>query len=209
MIRQLCRDIARVFGGQGGVRNFGVIFIVIAGLLLSCCLLGVVLANGTPGRPIAQTTATSTGIAVVGTTVTASPTEAATATSTPSSAGGTVTPSPTGEAPTQPTATNTPAQPTATTPPQPTATNTPPPPTATNTPSSSGGPGSGTATPVCQPSQGVPCGGPGTGGGPGSGPQNGVENGGTLALMLVGLLSLALVAVAVVATLRIRRTRGA
>ena len=200
MIRQLCRDIARVFGGQGGVRNFGVIFIIIAGLLLSCCLLGVVLANGTPGRPIAQVTATSTEIAVVGTTVTASPTEAATATETPSSTGGTVTPSPTGQAPTQPT---------ATTPPQPTATNTPPPPTATNTPSSSGGPGSGTATPNCQPSQGVPCGGPGTGGGPGSGPQNGVENGGTLALMLVGLLSLALVALAVVATLRIRRARGA
>ncbi|HEY7348548.1 MAG TPA: hypothetical protein VH599_09565 [Ktedonobacterales bacterium] len=60
MIRQFCRRIARVFGGHGGVRNLTVIFIIVAGLLLSCCFVLVAVANGTPGT-IAEATATPGG----------------------------------------------------------------------------------------------------------------------------------------------------
>src|SRR5690348_3301536 len=61
MIRQLCRNIARVFGGQGGIRNLAVIFIIIAGLLLSCCFVLVAVAGVTPGG-LVQTTPTTTPI---------------------------------------------------------------------------------------------------------------------------------------------------
>jgi hypothetical protein len=54
----------------------------------------------------------------------------------------------------------------------------------------------------------VPCTGPGTGGGPGSGPQSGIENGGTLALVLVALLSLVFVVGGFAAARRVRRVRG-
>ena len=187
MIRQFCRNIARVFGGQGGVRNLAVIFILIAGLLLSCCFLLVAVAGGTPGKGI--TSVTSTPLVNV-------------PTPTPTSVG----PTPTSAAPT-PTPTSAAPTPTQSTQPTPTPTSTTPPVAPSPTQSANG---KTPAPTVCAgtPTGSVPCNAPGTGGGPGSGPQSGVENGGMVALALVVLFSLVLVAGGVVGTLRIRRARG-
>ncbi|HEY7355931.1 MAG TPA: hypothetical protein VH590_05665 [Ktedonobacterales bacterium] len=195
MIRQFCRNIARVFGGQGGIRNLAVIFIIVAGLLLSCCFVLVAVAGVTPGG-LAQTTPTPTTFANGSTPTPTQPIN------TPTPTPVTSTPTPTPTAATQPSPTPTPTSAT-----QPTPTPTTPPPTPTPTTPSSG------VTPTLPPCNGtptgsVPCKGPGTGGGPGSGPQSGVENGGMPALVLVALLSLVVVAGGVTAALRVRRARG-
>src|SRR5215472_15329045 len=85
MIRQLCRRIARVFGGQGGVRNLAVIFIIVAGLLLACCFVLVAVAGVTPGGLLAgSSTPTPTSSVVVIVSPSPSPTDTPTPAPNPS-----------------------------------------------------------------------------------------------------------------------------
>jgi hypothetical protein len=194
MIRQLCRNIARIFGGQGGVRNLTVIFIVIAGLLLSCCFLAVAIAGHTPNGPIAQVPTSTPTNTPVSPPLTPTPTNTPISQVTPTPTLSPVTPTPI-QPPATPTATPSPVTPTPT---QPPLTPTQPPATATST------------LPPCNgtPTGSVPCKGPGTGGGPGSAPQSEVLNGGMVALVLVVLFSLVLFAGGMAAVLRIRHVRG-